>query len=678
VISKNSVILLVVIAVVATIISVLSYQYSTSISTRIVDIASQEIRSNAIIEAHDLSQILSNRLETMTLLLQTLADSPAVQNNEYQRAYIIINYRQNYTNALTDFYMWLDQDGKIVWISNINSTTYKKYKGFDLSYRPYFTVPKNTFTAYYSSLIESNDKVPRLYVSYPILSKQGGEYHNNNVTKTGSFKGLVVTAMKVEPLGNILKSLLLPQFNSTIGLLDSNGIILYNNDQSYIGKHIFGKEFQSALSSTLSSYSRNSLNELLKRSLQGNNSGSGDIYIQGRLNTIAYEPVVIEGKHFLTLYLSAPHNLASNVRVAIDQLKNFTIFMIIIIGSVAFGIALLVLAWNRRLETIVNARTEELMKTNALLTNSNKQLEVANEQLKYQDKIQKEFINTAAHELRTPIQPIIGLTDVLKSKIIDKDQNEFLEVISRNAKRLSRLSQDILDVTMIESGLLKLNKEQVNLNDLILHIVEEEREQILKSNNSNPKIFYEEKVNEGQAKQQQKQNPILVTADKGRIAQVISNLLSNAVKFTKDNDNGTIYITLDKRTKKEYYNTKVKEQEQQQEEAIVNVKDTGNGIHPDIMPRLFTKFATKSYQGTGLGLYISKNIIEAHGGKMWAENNSDGKGATFYFSLPLSKEKEQSSDAEKKREAVKHNNKDTNNHHHHQYTNSTKSSNYYH
>jgi signal transduction histidine kinase len=634
VVSKNSVILLVIIAVVATIISILSYQYSTSISNRIVDIASQEIRSNAIIEAHDLSQILANRLETMTLLLQTLADSPAVQNNEYQRAYVIINYRQNYTNALTDFYMWLDQDGKIVWISNINSTTYKKYKGFDLSYRPYFTVPKDTFTAYYSSLMESNDKVPRLYVSYPILSKQGGEYHNNNVTKIGSFKGLVVTAMKVESLGNILKSQLLPQFNSTIGLLDNNGIILYNNDQSYIGKHIFGREFQSALSSTLSSDSRNSLDELLKGSLQGNNSGSGDIYIQGRLNTIAYEPVVIGGKHFLTLYLSAPHNLASNVRVAIDQLKNFTIFMIIIIGSVAFGIAFLVLDWNRRLETIVNARTEELMKTNALLTNSNKQLEVANEQLKYQDKIQKEFINTAAHELRTPIQPIIGLTDILKSKIIDKDQTEFLEIISRNAKRLSRLSQDILDVTMIESGLLKLNKEQVNLNDLILHIVEDEREQILKSNNSNLKIFYQEKVNEGEAKQQQ--NPIFVTGDKGRIAQVISNLLSNAVKFTKDSDNGTIYISLDKRTKKEYYNTKVKQQ--QQEEAIVNVKDTGNGIHPDIMPRLFTKFATKSYQGTGLGLYISKNIIEAHGGKMWAENNTDGKGATFYFSLPLSKD----------------------------------------
>ena len=117
IISKNSFILLIIIAVVASILSILSYQYFTSISDGIVNIASEEIRSNARIEAHDLSQILANRLETMTLFLRTLADSPALQNNEYQRAQVIINDRQNYTHALTDFYMWLNQDGKIVWIS---------------------------------------------------------------------------------------------------------------------------------------------------------------------------------------------------------------------------------------------------------------------------------------------------------------------------------------------------------------------------------------------------------------------------------------------------------------------------------------------------------------------------------------------------------------------------------
>jgi hypothetical protein len=135
-----------------------------------------------------------------------LADSPALQNNEIRRAQTIIDFRKNYTGDLTDFYMWLDKDGKIVWISNINSTAYQRYKGFDLSYRPYFTVPKNINTAYYSSIIESNDKIPRLYISYPILSKQGSKYRDTNLTKTGTFKGVVVAAIRNDILGNVLKN----------------------------------------------------------------------------------------------------------------------------------------------------------------------------------------------------------------------------------------------------------------------------------------------------------------------------------------------------------------------------------------------------------------------------------------------------------------------------------------
>jgi hypothetical protein len=217
--SKNSIVTLTAIAATALILSVYSYRYYTSSSEKIVDIASQEIISNARIQVHDLSQLLSNRLQTITALLQTLADAPALQNNEYQRAYVVTNYRQNYTSELTDFYMWLDKDGKIVWISNLNSSDFEKYKGLDLSYRSYFTEPKNTHAAYYSSLIESNDKVPRMYISYPILGKQGPQYNTNNPsnrTKTDSFKGVVVAAAKGITIGDILKHQLLPQFNSTL------------------------------------------------------------------------------------------------------------------------------------------------------------------------------------------------------------------------------------------------------------------------------------------------------------------------------------------------------------------------------------------------------------------------------------------------------------------------------
>ena len=248
---KTNVIILVIVAAVVIGISIFSYQYSIFTSNKIVDIASQEVRSNARIEAHDISQILTNKLQTVGALLQTLADSPAIHNNEYKRAYTVINTRQHSSSDITDFYMWLNKEGKINWISNINASAYQKYKGADLSYRPYFTIPKETHTVYYSSVIESNDKVPRLYISYPVLNTTG--ISNNSNKGKGIFTGLVVASIRLESLGNFLKSQLFPQFNSTIGLLDKKGIILYTTGaKQYAGEYIFGDKFQSVLSSLLS------------------------------------------------------------------------------------------------------------------------------------------------------------------------------------------------------------------------------------------------------------------------------------------------------------------------------------------------------------------------------------------------------------------------------------------
>jgi signal transduction histidine kinase len=578
----------------------ISYQHSSLISNNIVNIASEELRSQARIQAHDLSQILANRLESITPLLQTLADSPALQNNEFRRAQTIIDSRKNYTDDLTDFYMWLDKDGKIVWISNINSTAYQRYKGFDLSYRPYFTVPKNINTAYYSSIIESNDKIPRLYISYPILSKQGSEYKDTNLTKTGTFKGVVVTAIRIDMLGNLLKNQLFPEFVSSLVLMDKNGIILYSSNNSDIGKNAVGDEFQSRVSILGSPKSRNPLNELFRASLQEKTGSSVDIFAQNRMNTIAYQPVNVGGDRFLNLFISVPHNFASDVGAAINAQKNFSILIVIIIGSLAIGIAYLVLTWNRRLKTIVNTRTAEVKK-------ANKQLVSAFEQLKGHDRMQRDFINIAAHELRTPIQPILTLTDALRSKIKDTEKNEILDVILRNARRLQRLTEDILDVTKIESRTLELHKERFNLKDILSNLIQDYRSQIEKKDNNeqNLKILYEPG-----------NDNVFINADKVRITQVISNLINNSLKFT---ELGKISIT----SKKNY------------SYVIVSVKDTGIGIDPEIIPKLFSKFATKSFSGTGLGLFISKAIVEAHDGKIWAENNSDGKGATFSFSLPF-------------------------------------------
>jgi signal transduction histidine kinase len=239
------------------------------------------------------------------------------------------------------------------------------------------------------------------------------------------------------------------------------------------------------------------------------------------------------------------------------------------------------------------------------------QLEESNKQLKVHDKMQKEFINIAAHELRTPIQPILGLSEVLQSKINDSEQRVLVDIISRNAKRLHRLTEDILDVTRIESQSLGLKKEKFILNDLVLSIVEEYKKQIGDDNNkSKIKLLYNSIED----------NNIIIYADRFRITQVISNLIDNAIKFTIEVGGGTVSVNINKKNDRW---------------VIVSVKDTGIGIDPEIMPRLFTKFTTKSFKGTGLGLFISKKIIEAHGGKIWAENNIDGKGATVNFSIPL-------------------------------------------
>ena len=171
-----------------------------------------------------------------------------------------------------------------------------------------------------------------------------------------------------------------------------------------------------------------------------------------------------------------------------------------------------------------------------------KQLKEANEQLKQHDKMQKEFINVAAHELRTPIQPILGLTEVVYSQIQNTEQRELLDTVVRNAKRLKRLADDIVDVTKIETQSLKLNKEQLNLNALISNVIYDYKN-IIVEDNYNVKLYFKPF----------KENLIVVEADKGRIAQVVSNLLSNAIKFTKD---GEIFVSIDEKKEEENDNIK--------------------------------------------------------------------------------------------------------------------------
>jgi two-component system sensor histidine kinase VicK len=235
------------------------------------------------------------------------------------------------------------------------------------------------------------------------------------------------------------------------------------------------------------------------------------------------------------------------------------------------------------------------------------------EELKYQENVHRQFINVAAHELRSPIQPILGLAEILRSRKEreTEKQDELLTIIIRNAKRLKELTENILDITRIENQSLNLHKEVINVDDLILKTLEDIKSQT--NYKKSIRLIYDDSKKESSS-------PLLVEADRGRLIQVISNLLSNAIKFTKEE--GMITVETEKRSN-------------DMDLLLVRVKDTGTGIDDDIMPRLFEKFVTRSEKGIGLGLFISKSIIEAHGGKIWAENNADRRGATFTFSLPL-------------------------------------------
>src|SRR5918994_1827609 len=248
---------------------------------------------------------------------------------------------------------------------------------------------------------------------------------------------------------------------------------------------------------------------------------------------------------------------------------------------------------------------------NSRLRENNELLNQQYQKVKESEKTKSAFINIVAHEFRNPVQPIIGLADVMYSKVKDEEQRELLEIIMRNANRLKRLTNNLLDVTKIDSQSLALEKEKLNLNDLILEVL---KDYVDKQKTQMVKIVYDFKNIDN----------VIIEADRDRVAQVICNLLDNALKFSKASQ--MIFLIVDKK----------KDKEEGKEQVIVSVKDTGNGISKEILPKLFSKFTTgSSSSGTGLGLYICKNIIQAHEGKIWAENEPDGKGAIFRFALPI-------------------------------------------
>jgi signal transduction histidine kinase len=297
-------------------------------------------------------------------------------------------------------------------------------------------------------------------------------------------------------------------------------------------------------------------------------------------------------------------------------------------------------------------------------------------EIKRRESIERDFINMAAHELRTPIQPVLGLAQILQTKkyVDTKEQEELLSIIIRNARRLNVLTENLLDLAKIESNTLTLQEETFSLTELIFEAIADMKSQ-LSNNQVMVDVVYND--NDGYTRSNQDNHevnspsnygiknesrilylndnppPVLVNADKTRIMQVISNLLTNAIKFTRG---GKVAIIVDNNNNNNNRNKarnekegggerevgqgegegELKKREETRREIIVSFRDSGTGIDPKIIDKIFEKFVTKSDKGTGLGLFISRKIVEAHGGRIWAKNNTNAQGATIAFSLPQS------------------------------------------
>jgi signal transduction histidine kinase len=517
------------------------------------------------------------------------------------------------------------QDVVVVGAGNTSSNTIAPV-GNDLSFRPWVRETRDTLKPVFSEGFEHLGEY-RVIITNPVIDRETKQY-------LGLVGVSIPTVRFFEHYGNVY------DINSEfLVAFDSKGTLLaVGADQSLVGLDFFGETTQNFINHNPT------LNKITTELLQGS-SGSA-VYDYGRGERLqTYQPIYVADKPTYFLQVVTPTDTIYSQIDPILSRENGKLALLLAgpTGASAILIMFLVL-WNSSLGKEVKKRTRELQESNKLLG-------VTNEQLRERDRMQNEFINIAAHEMRTPIQPILGLSEIMREKILsiakqlqreEKDEVVYeqlqdsssvrtrsnpmfrssslslsmqkiipmAEIINRNAKRLEKLTNNLLDVTRIENSnnSLELNKEQFAIDSVIRDCIIDISQHTGKKN---LKFSY--------VPADDNQQQVIIKADKTRIAQVLMNLLENSLNNSQE---GIISVT--------------STTDPNANSITVSVKDTGSGINPDIIPRLFSKFVTASEKGTGLGLYISKKIIEAHGGKIWAENNKDGQGATFAFTLPLS------------------------------------------
>lgn len=426
---------------------------------------------------------------------------------------------------------------------------------------------------------QNNNSNSSIIIAYPISQRS-----------TGQQLGLVAAIMRPDLFNN---------YGNTYGIsspylavLDQKGTHIVHGNKALVGKNFFDEFTQNFTRHNVQ------LNTLIRNVLSGESGFALYSIASGERLTTGH-PVYIRGQPTFFVFAVTPtDSLYSQIRdiLAAQESETFLLLTLITISAGVFIIFLLI--WTRRLDKAVEKRTQQL-------TSLNEVLSIANQRLEEQEQAERNFLNIAAHELRTPTQAVMGYAEMLK---MNPSMTKYLDAVLKNANRLQRLVEDILDITRIENDLLVLRKESIFVDEFVKKMVDDYADKISATKN-------DLQLQVGHL------DHVKVFADKDRLHQVISNLMDNAIKFTPA---GTIKVdaVVDASDEKR---------------VIISVADTGTGVDPDIQSKLFEKFASKSQKGTGLGLFIAKNIIEAHGGKVWFEQNPDGKGSVFKFTLPSEK-----------------------------------------
>ncbi|MDW0173968.1 MAG: ATP-binding protein [Nitrososphaeraceae archaeon] len=580
------------------IFSFLTYQYYLKNSAEVQKIAVEHIQNSTLIKVSDLSHLLRNKLDLVTVNLQLLASSNELSEQNLELGKILVNSAQKTTANVVDFYNWVDSNGTSIWSSaNTDNITNMKFKEFSAASNIYFSKVKDTQVPTYSNTLKFTNGQSGILIIYPIFDTQNRTTSSNRTNE--QFKGAILAVITSNTLNQYLGSQISPLTSANLSLVDSSGVMTVTGIAQLTDANVFDKKFSSLTEQFGTRKNVKSIIDVFRSTVSNPKTGTTDVISGGKYLTLSYAPVVSNGIHYFSIILILPHSLVSSLDDLVVKQRNFAIAAMLIIVLSSVGIFFVITYWNKGLRKVVYIQTKELQETTKKLT--------------YHDKLQKEFIDIAAHEFRTPIQSVLGYSEMIHANLKNFDQ--YFDKIIRNARRLEKLTEDILDVSRIEGNNLQLSKSNFDLNHTIQQLIEDHQKEAA---DKNVKVILDFKKNV----------PTTIYADEARLQQVFNNLLSNAINFT---NNGTVIIT----AYKAQVDTNVEMGHQDEESIVIEIKDTGSGINPEMLPRLFEKFATKSASGTGLGLYISKSIVDSHGGKIWAYNNKDGTGATFTFALPI-------------------------------------------